>query len=127
MISAQHFPLQLDNVIRASFVPTDTALNLPATVTGADDVTMSFDRVFQNRTPPSEWWTGGTVKTIGTSTGEITTTGNKINIALSLDRGTYRVRGDITIGDVVTPWINGAITVGNGMAQMYFNPLGTSL
>jgi len=127
MISAQHFPLALDNVLRASFVPTDTTLNLPATVTSATDVTMTFDKIRQNYTPPAEWWNGADVKMIGTSTGEITTTGNKINVALSLSKGTYRVRGDITIGGVVTPWINGAITIGNGMAQMYFNPLGTGL
>jgi hypothetical protein len=127
MIEARNFPLALDNVLRVSLAPSNSALNLPATVTSATDVTMAFSRIRQNYTPPSEWWNGSDAKTIGTSTDEITTTDNKINIVTTLDRGTYRVRGDITIGGVVTPWINGALTIGKGMAQFYFSPLGNAL
>jgi hypothetical protein len=57
--------------------------------------------------------------------GAITTDNNKINVEAEIPWGTYRVRGDITISDVTTPWINGVLTIGNGMAQMYLNPLGS--
>jgi hypothetical protein len=124
MITSRNVPLALDNIWRDSFSPSDSALALPATVTGAV-VTMLINRINQSYTPPSEWWNGADGANISTTTGEITTANNKINVTQSLSRGTYRVRGDIVVGGIATPWISGALTIGNGMAQMYLNPLGS--
>jgi hypothetical protein len=124
MIASRSVHLALDNRWRDSFSPSNTALALPATVTSGL-VTMTLDRINRSYTPPSDWWNGPDVATIGTTTGEITTDNNKINVEAEIPWGTYRVRGDITISDVTTPWINGVLTIGNGMAQMYLNPLGS--
>lgn len=114
--------LTLDNKWADSFTIFD-----PSTGAVIDLTAMSAKMTFTRRGVCSDdygWNNSTSVVTASTATGEIVNGGTNgtLTVSLALQHGTYRVRGDYTVGIVSTPFLNGQLSISrDGSAQMAIN------
>lgn len=114
--------LTLDNEWSDSFTVFD-----PSTGAVLDLTAMSAKMTFTRCWPCSDDYGSNIAQSAviaSTATGEIVNGGTNgtLTVSLVLQHGTYRVRGDYTVGIVSTPFLNGQLSIGrDGSAQMAIN------
>jgi hypothetical protein len=116
--------LTLDNKWHDSFTIFDPSTGLPIDLTSMS-ATIKFIRKDGQCCDDYDWWgVWPSSTTASTTTGEIVNGGatGQLTVSVSLSPGTYKVRGDYSVGIVSTPFLNGELVIGrDGRAQMSIN------